>query len=209
MCRSSESPLDRILSGLGDLPAWVAEQPADQLGTVIIKGREIIDRSEAVTAEATRRFDKAGGYKADGFLGMVPWLRVNGKLSGGAAAERVETARQLKELPRTEEALARGEIGYQHAVAMARAAEHVGAAQVRKAEATLLKAAETMDPGQFVGVAKSFEHQVDAEAVLAEANRAHARRISRWARSAVAWSGSRGRSSPRSRRCFGRGWNPS
>src|SRR5690242_1618213 len=176
MCRASETPLERILSGLRDLPAWVAEQPAGQLGPVIIKGREAIDRTEAVTAEATRRFEKAGGYKADGFVGMVPWLRVNGKLSGGAAAERVETARQLKELPRTEEALARGEIGYQHAVAMARTAEHVGAAQVRKAEASLLQAAETMDPGQFVAVAKNFEHQVDAEAVLADANRAHERR---------------------------------
>jgi len=176
MCRARETPLERILSGLRDLPTWVADQPAGQLGQVIIKGREIIDRTEAVTAEATRRFEKAGGYKADGFLGMVPWLRVNGKLSGGAAAERVETARQLRELPRTEEALARGEIGYQHAVAMARAAEHVGAAQVRNAEATLLKAAESMDPGQFVSVAKNFEHQVDAEAVLADANRAHGRR---------------------------------
>src|SRR5256712_6967880 len=176
MCRSSETPVERILSGLRDLPGWAAEQPASQLAPVIIKGREVIDRTEAVTAEATRRFEKAGGYKADGFLGMVPWLRVNGKLSGGAAAERVETARQLKALPRTEEALARGEIGYQHAVAMARTAEHVGAAQVRKAESTLLKAAETMDPGQFVTVARNFEHQVDAEAVLADANRAHARR---------------------------------
>jgi len=176
MCRSSETPLDRILSGLRDLPAWVAEQPGGQLGPVIIKGREVIDRTEAVTAEATRRFEKAGGYKADGFLGMVPWLRVNGKLSGGAAAERVDTARQLKGLPRTEEALARGEIGYQHAVAMARTAEHVGATEVRKAEATLLKAAETMDPGQFVAVTKHFEHQVDAAAVLADANRAHERR---------------------------------
>ena len=178
MCRSNETPLDRIMSGLRDLPGWVAEQPA-QLGPVIIKSREIIDRTEAVGAEATRRFEKAGGYKADGFLGMVPWLRVNGKLSGGAAAERVEVAHQLNQLPRTEEALARGEIGYQHAVAMARTAEQVGAAQVRKAEATLLKAAETMDPGQFVGVAKHFEHQVDAQAALAEANRAHARRYLR------------------------------
>jgi hypothetical protein len=179
MCRSSETPLDRILSGLRDLPAWVAEQPAGQLGDPIIKSREIIDRTEAVAADATRRFEKAGGYKADGFLGMVPWLRVNGKLSGGAAAERVEMAHQLKELPRTEEALARGEIGYQHALTMARTAEHLGAAQVRKAEPTLLRAAETMDPGQFVGVAKNFEHQVDAQAALADANRAHAHRYLR------------------------------
>ena len=176
MCRSSETPLDRIMSGFNELPGWLAEQPAGQLGEVIIKGREIIDRAEAMAAEATRRFEKAGGYKADGFLGMVPWLRVKGKLSGGAAAERVEVAHQLKELPRTEEALARGQIGYQHAVAMARTAEHLGAAQVRKAEATLLKAAETMDPGQFVTVAKNFEHQVDGLAAVAEANRAHSRR---------------------------------
>jgi hypothetical protein len=179
MCRSSETPLDRIISGLRDLPAWLAQQPSGQLGPVIIKSREIIDRSEAVAAEATRRFEKAGGYKADGFVGMIPWLRVNGKLTGGAAAERVEVAHQLKELPRTEEALARGEIGYQHALTMARTAQTVGAAQVRKAEGTLLKAAETMDPGQFVGVAKNFEHQVDAQAALNEANRAHERRYLR------------------------------
>jgi len=179
MCRSSETPLERIMSGLRDLPRWVAEQPTSQLGEVIINGRQIIDRTEAMAAEATRRFEKAGGYKADGFLGIVPWLRVKGKLSGGAAAERVEVAHQLNELPRTEEALARGEIGYQHAVTMARTAQNLGAAQVRKAESTLLKAAETMDPGQFVGVAKNFEHQADAQAALAEANRAHERRYLR------------------------------
>ena len=179
MCRSSETPLARIMSGLRDFPHWVAEQPASQLGEVIIKSRQIIDRTEAVAADATRRFEKAGGYKADGFIGMVPWLRVNGKLSGGAAAERMEVAHKLNDLPRTEEALARGEIGYQHAVIMARTAQNLGAAQVRKAEAMLLKAAETMDPGQFVGVAKNFEHEVDAQAALAAANRAHERRYLR------------------------------
>src|SRR5438128_2945096 len=176
MCRASETPFERIESAIRDLRGWLAEQPGSQLGAAIIRGRQVIDRIEAVNGEATRRFEKAGGYRADGSLGMVPWLRTHGKLSAGAAAEHVETARQLDQLPRTEEALARGEIGYQHAVAMARTAEHVGAAQVRKAEATLLKAAETMDPGQFVSVAKNFEHQVDAEAVLTDANRAHGRR---------------------------------
>src|SRR5438270_6551764 len=107
---------------------------------------------------------------------MVSWLREKGKLSGGAAAERVEVARHLKELPRTEEALSRGEIGYQHAVTMARTAEHLGPVAVRKAEATLLQSAEAMDPGQFVTVAKQFEHQVDAEAALSEHNRAYQRR---------------------------------
>src|SRR5467141_661444 len=174
MCRSSEAPLDRIMSGLSELPRWLAGQPAGKLGDVVIKSREIIERTEAIAADATRRFEKAGGYKADGFVGMIPWLRVNGKLSGSAAAERVDVAHQLNELPRTEEALARGEIGYQHALTMARTAQTVGGALVRKAETTLLKAAVTTDPGQFVGIAKNFEHQVDAQAALTEANRAHA-----------------------------------
>ena len=147
MCRASETPFERIEAAIRDFPGWMAQQRDSQLGPVVIEVREAIDKLEAVGGEATRRFEKAGGYRADGSLGMVPWLRTHGKLSAGAAAEHVETARQLEKLPRTEEALARGEIGYQHAVAMARAAEHVGAAQVRKAETALLKAAESMDPG--------------------------------------------------------------
>ena len=176
MCRASETPLDRAESAVADLLISIAEQPPGQLGSVIIRSRQLIDRLEAGSAEATRRFEKAGGYKADGALGMVPWLQVNGKLSGGAAAEHVQTARQLGSLPKTEEALARGEIGYQHAVAMAKTAEHVGAAAVRKVETKLLEAAQSMDPGQFVTVAKHFEHQVDRDAALDEANRAYQRR---------------------------------
>jgi len=179
MCRASETPFERIEAAIRDFPGWMAQQRDSQLGPVVIEVREAIDKLEAVGGEATRRFEKAGGYRADGSLGMVPWLRTHGKLSAGAAAEHVETARQLEKLPRTEEALARGEIGYQHAVAMARAAEHIGAAQVRKAETALLKAAESMDPGQFVGVAKDFERRVDAGAALTEANRAHSRRYLR------------------------------
>ena len=176
MCRASETPFERIESAIRELPGWLAGQSGSELGAAIIKGREVVDRMEAVNGEATRRFEKTGGYRADGALGMTPWLRTHGRLSAGAAAEHVETARQLEKLPRTEEALARGEIGYQHAVAMARTAEHVGAAQVRKAETMLLKAAGNMDPGQFASVTRDFEHRVDAEGALTEANRAHQRR---------------------------------
>jgi hypothetical protein len=165
-----------MAAALRELPAWMAGQPASQLGEVIKQSRQLIDGTEAACAEATRRFEKSGGYRSDGSPGIVPWLRANANLSGGAAAERVEVARQLEELPRTGEALARGEIGYQHAVAMARSAEHIGSVAVRKAEATLLQAAQTMDPGQFTGVVKDYEHRVDAEAALNEANRAHQRR---------------------------------
>src|SRR5712691_9397548 len=65
---------------------------------------------------------------------------------------------------------------YQHVAVLARAAEHVGVAAVRKEEANLLQAAQTMDPGKFTGVAKNFEHRVDAAGALAEANHAYQRR---------------------------------
>jgi hypothetical protein len=59
---------------------------------------------------------------------------------------------------------------------MARTAEHVGPVIARKAESSLLRLAETMDPGQFTNIAKNFEHSVDAEKAQDDANRAHQRR---------------------------------
>ena len=156
---------------------WFRRADDAELADGLIKIREAgIDPFEAVFATGVRRFEKSAEYVTDGALGIVPWLRSNCKLSGGAAAERVGVARQLEHLPETQKAFAHGEVGYQHVAVMARTAEHIGVAAVRKAEASLLKAAETMDPGLFTGVAKNFEHRVDAEAALAEANCAYERR---------------------------------
>ena len=172
----SGNPVTRVLEALGDVPAWLDDLEGAALGEGLIELRDVVDRTESFFAGGLRRFDKSGDYAADGAIGIVPWLRWRCRLSASAAAERVGIARQIEQLPKTEEAFARGELGYQHVAVMARTAEHVGAAAVRKAEASLLKAAETMDPGQFVGVAKNFEHRVDAAGALAETNRAYERR---------------------------------
>jgi len=156
---------------------WFRRAEPGEIGDGLSQLRESgIDPFEAVFAEGVRRFEKSGEYVADGALGIVAWVRSNCKLSGGAAAERVEIARQLEQLPKTEAAFARGELGYQHVAVLAHTAQHVGVAAVQQAEASLLKAAEAMDPGQFTGVAKNFEHRVDAAAALTEANRAYERR---------------------------------
>ena len=159
------------------MAAWVREAKGDALGEGLIQIREAgIDPLEAVFATGVRRFDKSGEYKADGALSLTAWLRWKCKLSGGAALERVEIARQLEKLPKTEAAFANGDLGFQHVAVLARTAEHVGAAAVLKDEASLLQAARTMDPGQFTTVAKNFEHRVDAAGALAEANHAYERR---------------------------------
>jgi Domain of unknown function (DUF222) len=156
---------------------WARQADDTELGEGLIAIREAgIDSLESVFAEGLRRFDQSGEYAAEGALNMVSWLRSRCKLSGGAAAERVTVSRQLENLPQTQKAFATGAIGYQHVALLARSAEKVGADAVQKEEASLLKAAETMDPSQFISVAKDFEYRVDHTAALAEANRAWSRR---------------------------------
>jgi hypothetical protein len=169
--------LEKMRVGVQAMAGWVHDADDTALGEGLIQIRESgIDPLEAVFANGVRRFDTSGEYAADGAVSVIAWLKWKCKLSGGAAAERVEIAHQLEKLPQTEAAFVSGDLGYQHVALMAQAAKHVGAAAVRKEEASLLRAAQTMDPGQFMSVAKNFEHRIDAEGALTEANRAHARR---------------------------------
>jgi hypothetical protein len=161
---------------IGRLPAWLREVDDTDLGQGLVDIRESIVLLEAVFAGGLRRFDKSGEYKADGAISLIDWLRWKAKLSAGAAMERVTIARQLEQLPQTRQAFASGNVGYQHVALLARTAEKVGAAAVQGEETNLLKAAESMDPGRFSEVAKTFEYRVDHAAALAEANRAYARR---------------------------------
>jgi hypothetical protein len=151
-----DTSIDQLDAALERVAAWLRRIDGTTLGEGLIQVRERIDRTEAMFVDGVGRFDRSGEYAADGALSVVAWLKWKCQLSGGAAAERVGIARQLDQLPRTEAAFARGDLGYQHVALIARTAEHVGAAAAR--------------------VAKDFEHRVDAEGALAEANRAYSRR---------------------------------
>src|SRR2546422_8728409 len=175
--RQFAAALEKLRTGVQAMAGWVGEADGETLGQALIQIREAgIDPLEAVFAIGVRRFDKSGEYKADGALSLTEWLRWKCKLSGGAAMERVEGARQLEKLPQTEAAFAKGDVGYQHAVVVGRAAGNVGAAAGRRDEARLRAAAERMDPGQFTTVAKNFEHRIDAAGGPGIANHHHQRR---------------------------------
>src|SRR5437773_10532217 len=175
--RRLEAAMRSLRTSVQAVAVCVRDADGETLGDALIQIREAgIDPLEAVFATGVRRFDRSGEYRADGALSLIAWLRWKCKLSGGAAMERVEIARQLEKLPQTQAAFASGDVGYQHVAVLARAAEHVGTTAVRKEEGALLRAAQTMDPGQFTTVAKNFEHRVDAAGALADANRAYQRR---------------------------------
>src|SRR3989441_10631401 len=173
----AKAAAEQLQAAVKRVSAYAQKAEGAELGELLILIREAgIDPLEAAFATGVRRFDRSGEYAADGALSVIAWLKWKCKLSGGAAAERVEIGKQLERLPKTEEAFARGDLGYQHIAVIARTAENVGAAAVRTEERNLLKAAQSMDPGQFTTVAKNFEHRVDAAGALAETNRAHQRR---------------------------------
>src|SRR5438128_2019972 len=119
--RQVDTALGKLRAGVQAMTAWVGEAEAEGLGEALIQIREAgIDPLEAVFASGVRRFDKSGEYKADGALSLTAWLRWKCKLSGGAAMERVEIARQLEKLPQTQAAFASGDVGYQHVAVLAR-----------------------------------------------------------------------------------------
>src|SRR2546430_6473758 len=134
--RQFEAVVEELRVAVQAMSDWIRSADGEMLGEALIQIREAgIDPLEATFATGVRRFDKSGEYKADGALSLTAWLRWKCKLSGGAAMERVEIARQLEKLPQTGAAFANGDVGYQHVAVLARTAEHVGAAVVRKEEA--------------------------------------------------------------------------
>ena len=157
-----ESARATAVSAIKDYAAIMRRAEGPALGDALIQTRAMKDQLEAIFLEGLGRFDRSGEYKADGALDPIGWLRSKCKVSGGEAAERLGMARQLDSLPKTQQAFASGELGYAHVAVLARAAQHVGPAAMQRAEATLLTMAERMDPGQFTGVVRNFEHQVDA-----------------------------------------------
>ena len=121
-----DTPLDLIRRGIEALPGWLARQRDGDLGPIATELREFVDRSEGISADVIRRFEKSGAWAHDGALDMVSWLKSNGKLSGSAAMERVAMARQLEKVPETAQAFQRGDLGYQHVAILSRTAEKVG-----------------------------------------------------------------------------------
>src|SRR5258708_10820749 len=97
-----------------------------ELGASIGEDRRASDRLEADFSRRLARFDSMRAFEASGAVDSISWLRNHGRLSGGAAAERVKVATKLAELPVMARAFANGELSFGQAAVVARAAERVG-----------------------------------------------------------------------------------
>ena len=165
-----------LASAADAVVAFLAEAPPAALGEAMIDCRRQMDRLEAGFTQAAGRFAANREYAAEGAPTAVSWLKANCRLSAGAAAERLNIARQLDQLPDTGQAFTSGELGYQHAALIARVASQVGTDTVREAEGDLLRMAADFDPNRFSLVTRRLRHVVDPDGALADANRAYEQR---------------------------------
>src|SRR5438067_2558410 len=178
MCEASRlDPMAMLASAAEAVVAFFAEAPPAALGEAMIDCRRQMDRLEAGFTQAAGRFATNREYAAEGAPTAVSWLRANCRLSAGAAAERLNIARQLDQLPDTSQAFACGELGYQHAALIARVAQQVGTEPVRQAEGDLLKWAARFDPNRFSLITRRLRHVVDPDRALADANHAYDQRF--------------------------------
>ncbi len=142
---------------------------------VVVLSRDI-ERLQAERGRRLSRFARRRGHLAEGAASIVSWVRQRCRMSGGAAAEVVTTARHLEELPETARALREGGIGYQHASVIAHAARDLGDEEVRKAEPILVEAARNLDVRQLREVTLRLRSAVDPDGALRDANRQHEQR---------------------------------
>ena len=162
---------------LRDLRSESVEELADvTLSEDLEALRRLIDALELEFSRRLRVFERRRAFASEGAASAVSWLRARCRMSAGAAAQQVEVARQLPELPQAEQALRDGEIGFHHAAVIARSAADIGADRVRTVEATLVEAARKLDPGRLRLVTRHLRHCADPDGALTAANDDHAHR---------------------------------
>ncbi len=147
-----------------------------ELGASLSEERRAIDRLEADFSRRLARFNSIRAFEASGAVDSISWLRQYGRLSGGAAAERVRVATKLAELPIMARAFAEGELSFGQAAVVARAADEVGPECAAELELQAVEAARELDPTRLRQFTERLACRLNQEAFLADHTRARERR---------------------------------
>src|SRR5947209_14929863 len=88
-------PIEVLTAAVDQVTGYLTEAPTAALGEALAACRRQQDRLEAAFTQAAGRFALNREYVAEGAATAVSWLKANCRLSAGAAAERLNIARQL------------------------------------------------------------------------------------------------------------------
>src|SRR6266849_3123617 len=148
----------------------ISEASAASLGDELKELFRHRNRCDAEILRRLLRLDKTEAYAADGSMTAKAWLRWNCNLTHGQASDRVEVARQMQSLPVTTQALAEGDISYQHAALIARTAQRLGSLWPADAEEILVTAAKEVDPVRLRCATMQLRSCGEPDGVLADTN---------------------------------------
>src|SRR5260370_2190729 len=151
--------------------------PAESMGDDQIALQRIVNRVQAEGLRRLRRFDSGQGYAPSGALSARAWLRWQLNLTANAASERVAISRKLVALPKTEQALADGDISYRHVALIVEAASELGDKFEAQAETILVDVSKEVCPWRLQRAIWNLKHCLNSEGVLSDANKAHGRRF--------------------------------
>jgi uncharacterized protein DUF222/HNH endonuclease len=175
--------------GLGLLAAAVDQLATEDLDALpdgaaarrVLVLRRLIERLEGHWLRELAGVDGRGAAGADQGIpaeSTAGWLRNRTRMGHPDAHQRVRVARALHRGPLagTAQALAKGELSYQHATALTRSTQELPAATTAAAEPVLLEAARRLDPPTLRKVVGHLCEVADPDAAEQQTRRRHDRR---------------------------------
>jgi hypothetical protein len=158
----------------------IEELSDDELAETYIRACRVADQHALFIARLAAEVAKRNKYDDDGFVSPIDWMRFNGHLTSGAAANSVAVGEAMQRMPESIEAMDGGEIGFAHLTVMARTAEALGK---RFDESVLIKKARENSPGKFHYICTHYRHAADPKQYAdeqAEQVRQRRLKLSRW-----------------------------
>jgi hypothetical protein len=162
----------------------------DVLAETFVRACRERDQQSLFIARVAAELAKREKHDDDGFVSPIDWLRFNGHMTSGAAANSVAVGEAVNRMPESVEAMAGGEIGFAHLTVMARTAEELGD---RFDESVLIRKARESSPGKFHYICTHYRHAADPKRYADEqAEQAQQRRLklSKWMDGTVLMNGS-------------------
>jgi len=168
-----------VMSEVDDLVSrYAAGMPVSAQAALLVEIETAARALEGLRTRVLGDFDAAAGGSVDGSPSTASWLRGHCQLAPADAQARVHTARVLRDLPATAEALAAGQIPFASAVAVASLAKDAPLEVMRACEADMLYAAGRLNPQQLRQFVGRLRYQYAKEAVARdEANRYELRQL--------------------------------
>jgi hypothetical protein len=125
----------------------------------------LIDLQMLSFAQEAAEFDRSKAWDDEGSNSAIDSIRFNCHMTSNAAADLIAAGKNLHRMPKSVEAVFRGEIGFAHLKALARTAIALGD---KFDEAPLLEKARENSPGKFYYICHHYRHAFDRQGYEAE-----------------------------------------